>query len=136
MARLGIENASHHTLRHTGASVMLSGGVSVRAVQEIGGWASLRMLERYTHPTDAEKRRAVEISSRITRVGTKTGTPPIVTPAPDLDKALKLLKQLGLKWCPQGEPHFCGRPKYGGQRAARRDGGRVPPWFPHRPTVR
>ena len=75
MKRLGIKDASHHTLRHTGASVMLAEGVSLRAVQEIGGWTSLRMLERYTHPTDAEKRRAVEIASRLTnRVGTKTGT--------------------------------------------------------------
>ena len=74
MKRLGIENASHHTLRHTGASFMLAEGSSVGAVQEIGGWSSLRMLERYTHPTDAEKLRAVEIASRLTRVGTKTGT--------------------------------------------------------------
>ena len=74
MRRLGIENASHHTLRHTGASFMLAEGISVRVVQEIGGWTSLRMLERYTHPTDAEKLRAVEMASRLTRVGTKTGT--------------------------------------------------------------
>ena len=46
MARLGIANASHHTLRHTGASSMLADGISVRVVQEIGGWRSLRMLER------------------------------------------------------------------------------------------
>ena len=32
------------------------------------------MLERYTHPTDAETRRAVASASRLTRVGTKTGT--------------------------------------------------------------
>ena len=45
--RLGFEDVSHHTLRHTGASVMLASGASLRAVQEIGGWTSLRMLERY-----------------------------------------------------------------------------------------
>jgi len=27
-------------------------GIVVRVVKEIGGWASLRLLERYTHPTD------------------------------------------------------------------------------------
>ena len=74
MRRLGIENASHHTLRHTGSSFMVAEGISMRVVQEIGGWTSLRMLERYTHPTDAEKLRAVEAASRLTRVGTKTGT--------------------------------------------------------------
>ena len=61
-------------MRHTGASSMLADGISVRVVQEIGGWRSLRMLERYTHPTDAETRRAVASASRLTRVGTKTGT--------------------------------------------------------------
>ena len=48
-------------------------GTSVRVVQEIWGWTSLRMLERYTHPTDAGKHRAVETASRLTRVGTKNG---------------------------------------------------------------
>ena len=43
---------------------MLADGISVRVVQEIGGWTSLRMLERYTHPTDGETRRAVESASR------------------------------------------------------------------------
>ena len=37
---------------------MLGEGVLVRVVQEIGGWASLRMLERSTHPTDEEVRGA------------------------------------------------------------------------------
>jgi integrase len=49
-----------HSFRHTGASRLLEQGVDVRTVQEIGGWSSLRMLERYTHPTPAQKRRAVE----------------------------------------------------------------------------
>lgn len=49
-----------HSFRHTGASRLLEEGVDVRTVQELGGWASLRMLERYTHPTLATKRKAVE----------------------------------------------------------------------------
>ena len=46
--------------------------MGVRVVQEIGGWNSLRMLERYTHPTDAEKLRAVEMAFRLTRVRWRT----------------------------------------------------------------
>ena len=107
MKRLGIKDASHHTLRHTGASVMLAEGASIRAVQEIGGWTSLRMLERYTHPTDAEKRRAVEISSRLTRVGTKTGTPKERAKTHDLSEVIKWLNTKDFKWRPQREP----RPK-------------------------
>ena len=103
MKRLGIKDASHHTLRHTGASVMLAEGASIRAVQEIGGWTSLRMLERYTHPTDAEKRRAVEISSQLTRkVGTKTGAVTKVARLSEGLRARKLLKLWTLEWRPNG----------------------------------
>jgi integrase len=52
--RLGLKDVSHHVLRHTGASAMVAAGISLRVVQEIGGWTSLRMLERYAHPTGAK----------------------------------------------------------------------------------
>ena len=51
---------------HAGATMMLASGASLTAVQEIGGWTTLRMLERYAHPSDAEKRRAVDLASVIT----------------------------------------------------------------------
>src|SRR5262245_13822408 len=38
---------------------MVGAGVSLRAVQTIGGWSSLRMVERYAHVNDAELARAV-----------------------------------------------------------------------------
>lgn len=75
--KLGIDGVSHHTFRHTGASVMVEKGVSFRTVQEIGGWGSLRMVERYAHPTDAEKLRAVRITHQHTEAaanGTTAGT--------------------------------------------------------------
>jgi len=34
---------------------MVANGVCLRAVQEIAGWTSLRMVERYAHVDDAEK---------------------------------------------------------------------------------
>ena len=73
MHGLGLHDASHHTLRHTGTSAMVAAGVSLRVVQEIGGWTSLRMLERYAHPTGSELRQAVRTLSEHT-TGTKTGT--------------------------------------------------------------
>jgi integrase len=51
---IGLKGVSHHVLRHTGATVMVAAGVSLRAVQAIGGWSSLRMVERYAHLNDAE----------------------------------------------------------------------------------
>jgi integrase len=43
---LGLSGVSHHVLRHTGATVMVRGNVSLRAVHMIGGWSTLRMVER------------------------------------------------------------------------------------------
>ncbi len=49
-----------HGLRHTATSRLVDAGVNLRVVQELGGWKSLRQLERYAHPTEQSKRRAVE----------------------------------------------------------------------------
>ena len=59
LRRLGIQNASHHTMRHTGVTLMLEAGVNPRVIQKLAGWSSLRMLERYGHARDAEVVRAV-----------------------------------------------------------------------------
>lgn len=55
---------SFHCLRHTGASRMIEAGVDVKTVMEIGGWKNLKVMERYLHPTDAAKKRAVEMVGR------------------------------------------------------------------------
>ncbi len=49
-----------HSFRHTGATRMLAAGVDPRTVQELGGWSSLAQVMRYTHPSDAARRSAVE----------------------------------------------------------------------------
>jgi hypothetical protein len=49
-------------------------GVSLRAVQTIGGWSSLRMVERYAHVDDAELARAVRITHSHTDEATKAVT--------------------------------------------------------------
>lgn len=59
LRRLGIMDASHHTMRHTGVTLMLERGVNPRVIQKLAGWSSLRMLERYGHARDAEMVRAV-----------------------------------------------------------------------------
>ena len=41
---------------------MVAQGVSLRAVQTIGGWSTLRMVERYAHVDDAELARAVRLT--------------------------------------------------------------------------
>jgi len=73
MRDIGLEGVTHHVLRHTGASAMVAAGIFLRVVQDIGGWSTLRMLERYAHPSDAEMTRAVRVLTAYT-TGTKTGT--------------------------------------------------------------
>jgi integrase len=52
---------SFHSLRHTGATRMLRRGVDPKTVMDIGGWKSIRMLEKYLHSDDAHHRWAVEM---------------------------------------------------------------------------
>lgn len=59
LRRLKILGASHHTMRHTGVTLMLERGENPRAIQRLAGWSSLRMLERYGHARDAALRQAV-----------------------------------------------------------------------------
>ena len=59
MRSLGLGGVSHHTMRHTGVTLMLEAGVNPRVIQKLAGWTSLRMLERYGHARDAEARRGV-----------------------------------------------------------------------------
>jgi len=44
-----LEGYTWHGNRHTFASRLVMAGVDLRAVQELGGWKSLRMVERYGH---------------------------------------------------------------------------------------
>lgn len=54
-----VKDFTFHALRHTGASRMLAAGVDVETVRRIGGWANLRVLQQYLHPSDEASRQAV-----------------------------------------------------------------------------
>lgn len=49
-----------HVLRHTFASRLAMAGVDRRTIQELGGWASLGMVQRYTHLSPTHRAEAVE----------------------------------------------------------------------------
>jgi integrase len=74
VAALKLPGVSHHTFRHAGATVMVANSVSLRAVQMIGGWTSLRMVERYAHLDDAELQRAVRVTHNHTAAAQQGGT--------------------------------------------------------------
>jgi integrase len=56
----GLSDVSPHVLRHTFASRLAMAGVDSRTIQELGGWRSLAMVERYTHLSPTHKAAAVE----------------------------------------------------------------------------
>ena len=50
-ANIPTGDVSLHTLRHTALSRMIASGIDDFTVMAISGHRSVRMLERYTHPT-------------------------------------------------------------------------------------
>src|SRR5215470_3307639 len=42
-----LDGVTWHTLRHTFASRLVAAGVDLRTVQELGGWRTLTMVQRY-----------------------------------------------------------------------------------------
>ena len=60
MAGLDVESFSAHKLRHTAATMMLSGGVDVKTVQEVLGHENLNTTQIYTHIENTELKIAAE----------------------------------------------------------------------------
>lgn len=58
--RAKLQDITAHTMRHTFASRLVMAGVDLRSVQELGGWSSLKMLERYSHLSPGHLQSAVE----------------------------------------------------------------------------
>lgn len=49
LKRAGIKDADFHALRHTWASWHVQSGTPLHVLQELGGWSSYSMVQRYAH---------------------------------------------------------------------------------------
>lgn len=58
--KAGLCDVTPHTLRHTFATRLVENGVDLRTVQELGGWATLSLIQRYAHVSPTRKVEAVE----------------------------------------------------------------------------
>jgi len=55
-----LEGYTWHCNRHTFASRLVMAGVDLRTVQQLGGWRTLAMVQRYSHLAPTHLRQAVE----------------------------------------------------------------------------
>ena len=55
-----LEGYTWHRNRHTFASRLVMAGVDLRTVQQLGGWQSLAMVQRYSYLAPDHLRAAVE----------------------------------------------------------------------------
>jgi len=58
--RAGLTGVTPHSTRHTFATRLVENGVDLRTVQELGGWATLSLVQRYAHVSPSRKADAVE----------------------------------------------------------------------------
>lgn len=63
--KLGYKDLDYHSLRHTHATMLLSAGVNVKAVQERLGHKKIDMtLDVYAHATDEMRKQALEVLNK------------------------------------------------------------------------
>jgi integrase len=60
-----IKDLRFHDLRHTAATLMITGGIDLVTVSQILGHSDIKMTMRYAHPTPENKRRAVDVLALI-----------------------------------------------------------------------
>ncbi len=63
--KVGMPDMRFHDLRHTAATLMVTGGIDLVTVKEILGHSKIEMTMRYAHPTLENKRKAVAVLESI-----------------------------------------------------------------------
>ena len=87
-----LSGVTPHVLRHTFASRLVMRGADLRTVQELGGWKSLAMVQRYAHLSQEHKRQAIEL---LAENSPTIFTTPAETPVVTESSNLKLVNNMG-----------------------------------------
>lgn len=64
---IGIPDLRFHDLRHSAATLMVTGGIDLVTVKDILGHSKIEMTMRYAHPTPENKRKAVAVLEAVFR---------------------------------------------------------------------
>lgn len=79
--RAELIGVSPHVMRHTFASRLGMVGVDIRTIQELGGWAEIKMVERYANLSTSHKAEAIEkLSNAPVRMDTVLATERVAKP--------------------------------------------------------
>ena len=79
--RASLKGVTPHTLRHSFASRLVMAGVDLRTIQELDGWQTIGMVDRYSYLSPSHKAQAVErIASSLTPVA-QAHTEPVLVAA-------------------------------------------------------
>jgi len=81
LRRAGIHNFRWQDLRHTWASWHVQGGTPLHVLQELGGWASYAMVQRYAHLAAEHLAPWAERLNARSADGTNPAQPPVENPA-------------------------------------------------------
>jgi integrase len=84
LKRVGIENFRWHDLRHTWASWHIQEGTPLHVLQELGGWSSPEMVQKYAHLS----------SEHLAQWVDKT---PVAKTVPEIDTVLTTEKEKGYR---------------------------------------
>jgi len=69
--RLNLKKYRLHDLRHTFITDLITSGVDIITIMEITGHKDIRMIKRYSHPTNSHKKQAVEKLNSNTNIDDK-----------------------------------------------------------------
>ena len=73
-----LDGVTPHVLRHTFCTRLIETGADVRTTQDLGGWKTLKMVQRYAHPNERGKAEAIKRLESFHNGIPNTGEPALV----------------------------------------------------------